>query len=74
MAKIIKVRCNGPGRHINEIDVEALITAGRVTVYRVIDDPPPMQLRKRYVQPCGSCAEGAVIVTREMIEEALSGD
>jgi len=73
MGRIIQVRCNGTGKHINEIDVEALI--GETRVFRMITwrpEPQPQpkpRIQDRYVQRCKLCAEGDVVVTREMIEQ-----
>lgn len=64
MAKILKVRCNGPGKHINEVDIEKLTRP--VMVVRGL---PRESLLERYVLPCQYCTGGKVIVTRKMIEE-----
>ena len=74
MGTTLKVRCNGPGRHINEIDIETLIESDRVTVYRMVGTGRRPRVRDRYVQRCRQCTEGDVIVTRAMIEPHLPGD
>jgi hypothetical protein len=69
MPRIIKVRCNGPGKHENEIDLDDL-PGDDVVMYRTTISPPPnRQPRNRYVLPCCVCTEGKVIVTRKMIDE-----
>jgi hypothetical protein len=64
MAKIIKVRCNGGGKHINEVDIDKIT---RPTI--VVRGHPKQNLQDRYVLPCQHCTEGKVIITRKMIEE-----
>lgn len=64
MAKTIKVRCNGTGQHINEVDVDKIT---RTTI--VVRGHPKQRLQDRYVLFCQYCTEGKVIVTREMIEK-----
>lgn len=64
MSKIMQVRCNGKGKHINEVDIDEIT---RPTL--VIRGEPKTSLRERYVLPCKHCTEGDVIVTRAMIEQ-----
>lgn len=64
MAKIINVRCNGAGKHVNEVDIDKITQPTMV-----VRGHPKKSLRERYVLPCQFCTEGKVIVTREMIEE-----
>ncbi len=68
MAKTINVRCNGSGRHVNEVNLDTLLqpTAVLRGGPRNAEDIP-----ERFVKQCGYCADGKVIVTREMIEKAL---
>jgi len=74
MATTIKVRCNGPNKCVNEVDLEELIDDGEVTVYRVIMSLRQRPRRERYVLKCKKCSEGEVVVTRQMIEENLKRD
>lgn len=64
MAKIIKVRCNGSGKHINEMDIDKIT---RPTI--AVRGHPRQSLQDRYVLPCQYCTDGKVIVTRAMIEQ-----
>lgn len=64
MAKIMTIRCNGPGKHINEVDIEKLTTP-----VMVVRGAPCESLVERYVLPCQYCTGGKVIGTRKMIEE-----
>ena len=69
MAKIIKVRCNGPNRHVNEIDLDkALKTA---IVLKSQPGQGPQSVPDRMVLPCAECTVGKVILTRAMIEANL---
>ncbi len=74
MPKIIKVRCNGPNKCINEVDLEALIEDDEVTIYRLATTPADRPVRKRYVLKCKHCSVGEVIVTHQIIEENLKRD
>lgn len=69
MATIIKVRCTGAGQHINEIDIENVLGTDVVLHGTPIDTGRPIPAR--IVRRCQVCAEGKVILTREMIEESL---
>lgn len=70
MAKIIKIKCNGPNRHVNEVDLHSLLTT--TIVARGVDPPAvPRDAPERLVRPCRECTAGKVIVTREMIEAAF---
>jgi len=69
MAKIIKVRCTGREQHINEIDLENVLGPNVVIYGTPIDTGRPIP--ERIVRKCEDCAEGRVILTREMIEENL---
>lgn len=69
MAKIINVRCTGAGQHVNEIDLESVLGTDVVLHGTPIDTGRPIPAR--IVRRCDVCAEGKVVVTREMIEESL---
>jgi len=69
MAKIIKVRCTGPGEHENEIDLEDVIGSDVVIYGGPI--ATGRDLPARIVRRCAVCDEGRVVVTREMIERVL---
>ncbi len=68
MAKKINVRCNGWRRHVNEVNLDTLLQPTTVLRGgpRSAGDIP-----ERSVKQCRYCAEGKVIVTREMIKKAL---
>ena len=69
MSRIIKVRCNGAGRHVNEVDLDEVLRED--VVLRGVPSSESRRVPERLVLPCRSCTEGEVIVTREMIEENL---
>ena len=69
MAKTIKVRCNGPDKHVNEIDLEAVLRP--TTVLRGAPAESETEIPERVVLGCHFCTVGKVIVTRAMIEENL---
>ena len=69
MSRIIKVRCNGAGRHVNEVDLDEVLRED--VVLRGVPVREGLRFPKRLVLPCRLCTEGKVIVLREMIEENL---
>jgi len=67
MTEIIKIRCNGPRQHVNEVDLgEAL---REQPIARQINFTSP-DVPERIVLHCRECTEGKVILTRAMIEHA----
>ena len=70
MARTIKVKCNGPGKHVNEVDVGKIIETD--TVLRSHGNPSSPKIPERVVIQCSVCTTGKVIVTREMIAAELS--
>jgi len=68
MSQLVKIKCNGPDHHVNEIDLDKVlepttVLRGREPARSASDIP------ERVVRPCRYCAEGRVILTRRMIEE-----
>lgn len=74
MPKIIKIKCNGPNKCINEINLEAVVKGDKVDVYKVAISTAQPRYRDRYVLKCKQCSIGEVVITREMIEENLEQD
>jgi hypothetical protein len=64
MPKIVKIRCNGSGKHVNEVDLEKYT---KPTI--VVRGGSKSNLPERLVIPCQLCAEGKIIITREMMEK-----
>lgn len=67
MGRLVKIRCNGPNKHVNEVDIDKAQKV--VVVAKIIDitarsSPPPERISLR----CRECV-GRVIITREMIED-----
>ena len=69
MAKIIKVRCNGPNKHINEIDLGKVLNTA--IVLKSQSGQGPQSVPDRIVLPCAECTVGKVILTRATIEANL---
>lgn len=72
MAHIIKIKCNSPTPHLNEVDLDKLlqpttVVRGEQSAYL------PSPLPERLVQKCRFCTEGRVVITREMLREHLPG-
>ncbi len=67
MSKIIKVRCNGPDRHTNEIDLDKALRSDIALKGR--KETIGQSLPERLIFPCRICTDGRVIITKKMIEE-----
>ena len=67
MAEIIKIRCNGPYRHVNEVDLGDALREQPITRNVAFTSP---DIPDRIVLHCHECADGKVILTRAMIEQA----
>ncbi|MCP4344698.1 MAG: hypothetical protein GY795_04125 [Desulfobacterales bacterium] len=65
MAEIMKVKCNGPGRHMNDVDIDKLLQQQSVLKGATSSGAT---IPEKLVRPCQICTEGKVIITREMIE------
>lgn len=67
MGQTIKVRCNGPNKHVNDVDLDDALredSTARGTGLSSSSVPERIVLR------CRECVDGKVIVTRAMIEHA----
>ena len=69
MGKIIKVRCNGPEKHINDVDLEKALRT--TPVLRGAPVKADRRIPERIVLPCQFCTAGKVILERKVIEENL---
>ena len=67
MAEMIKIRCNGPSRHVNEVDLGEALREQPITRSAVITQP---DVPERIVLHCRECTDGKVILTRAMIKQA----
>jgi hypothetical protein len=65
MPKIIKIRCNGSEKHVNEVNLEKY---SKPTI--VVRGGTKSNSPERLVIPCQHCSEGKVIITREMMEKS----
>jgi hypothetical protein len=81
MARIIKVRCNGPDHHVNEVDLDKGTIVVMFPMMAGVDLRAekntqskklaiPKELPERLVFPCQHCKDGKVIITRDMIQKA----
>lgn len=70
----LKIRCNGPEHHVNEIDVNKLL---QDTVVLRHSAPPPAPspempaLREKYIARCRECTHD-VVITKAVLQEFLS--
>ena len=69
MANLIKVRCNGPEKHVNEVDLDKVLQTD--PVLRLAGRAAGHDLPERLVLPCRQCPAGKVIVTRAMLEDQM---
>jgi predicted ATP-binding protein involved in virulence len=70
MVKIIKITCNGPARHVNDVDIDKLLKS-----QSVLKETAPSSgstIPSKLVLPCQKCIEGKVIITRKIIESFSS--
>ena len=70
MTRNIKIKCNGPTPHLNEVDLDKLLQPAMV-VKSTTSPLLPSALPERLVQKCRFCTEGRVVITREMIQTHL---
>jgi len=70
MGKMIKVRCDGPGKHVNTVDLEAALETD-VVLRSIKKSKGGQSIPERIVLPCRECAIGKVIITRDIIEANL---
>ena len=67
MAEMIKIRCNGPTQHVNDVDLGEALREQPITRNVVFTSP---EVPDRIVLHCRECTDGKVILTRAMIEQA----
>ena len=69
MSQLMKIRCNGPAKCENEVDLNDVVKRTVITRGRAL--PPTSQLQERYVLKCQHCTVGRVIITKRMIKDFL---
>ena len=69
---VIKIRCNGKERHVNEIDLDALLDNSRTDIYRGVNQIDRDKIPPRIVIDCTLCDTGKVIIQREIILENIN--
>jgi len=67
MGKKMKVRCTGPNKHVNEVDLDDALREDPLARRGGASSAPAPE---RVVLRCRECVDGRVILTRAMIEEA----
>ena len=71
MAKIVKIKCNGAGQHVNDLDLDRALE--ETVVYRGVD-ARLQNLPERVTLRCCACLEGRIVITRSMLQEMMEGD
>ncbi len=66
MPQMMKVKCNDPNSHVNDIDLDKVLPS--TPVLRGRSTSIQQKVPERLVLRCHHCKEGKVIVTRQMIE------
>lgn len=70
MGQIVKVKCNGPNKHVNEVDLDALLKTTVMVRGPSASDILPDDLPNELVKRCRECISD-VVITREMLREML---
>lgn len=71
MAKIVKIKCNGVGQHVNDVDLDRALE--EAVAYKGAEARLP-NLPERVTLRCRVCTEGRIVITRPMLEEMLGAD
>ncbi len=69
MATIMKVRCNGPDKHVNDVDLDVVLQP--TVILRGAPVRDKRRIPERLVLNCRVCTAGKVIIERAAIEERL---
>ena len=70
MTRIVKIKCNGPSKHVNEIDLDAML---RTTTTVRGNNPPPIspdEVPTPLVRRCRDCTYD-IVIDREMLRKML---
>lgn len=72
MARIVKIKCNGAGQHVNDVDLDRALE--EAVVYRGAE-ARLQNLPERVVLKCKeSECKDRIVITRSMLEEMLGAD
>ncbi len=72
MARIVKIKCNGAGQHINDVDLDRALEES--VVYRGVESRL-QNLPERVVLRCQeSGCTGRIVITRQILEAMLGAD
>jgi hypothetical protein len=73
MSQIIRKRCNGREKHINDFTRDELLRKIPVTKRASAIPSASADLPKELVFKCRNCTEGRVVFTRSDLERLLQG-
>lgn len=68
MGRMMKVRCNGQNKDVNEVDVSNALRTDSVTRETAASQSSNSQYPERIVLRCHNCTDGKVVITRAMLE------
>jgi hypothetical protein len=68
----IKIRCNGKEKHVNVIDIDALLANSLTVIYKGKNHIDRDKIPPRIVTDCTLCNTGKVIINREVILENIN--
>ena len=73
MAKIVKIKCNGAGQHVNDVDLDRALE--EAVVYRGAEARLQNLSERGVTLRCqeNGCT-GRIVITRPMLEEMLGAD
>jgi hypothetical protein len=73
MARVIKIKCNGPAQDVNEVDLDRVLRPDIVVRGAPLSNKSadPARLPEHVSLPCKHCAVGRVVMTRDMLASAL---
>jgi hypothetical protein len=71
MARMIRIKCNGPDQHVNDVDLDKLLKPTPIVRSSLFGRPRPQSsdIPERLVHPCKLCTIGKVVISREIIED-----
>jgi hypothetical protein len=73
MAQIVKIKCNGAGQHVNDVDLDRALE--EVEIYKSADTRLQNLPKRDVTLRCQeSGCTGRIVITRLMLEEMLGAD
>ena len=68
MGQVIKVRCNGPNKDVNDVKLSDILRETPLAR----DYNASSEFPERIVLPCRFCTNGKVVITQAMLEDFFS--